>query len=144
MASNAFADIFESERNQSIVISGESGSGKTESTKFALNVLTSLSSAASAKDKMTKSTYISLEDQIQLCNPILESFGNAKTIRNDNSSRFGKLVTLLIGTSRTIEAAQFQSYLLEKSRVTQQTSEERNFHVFYALLKGLSDKEVFS
>jgi myosin heavy subunit len=83
-----------------------------------------------------------LEQQILNCNPILESFGNAKTIRNDNSSRFGKLVTLLIGGSHQIEAAQFQSYLLEKSRVTQQTSDERNYHIFYAMLKGMHDKDL--
>ena len=85
---------------------------------------------------------MSIEDRILNCNPILEAFGNAKTIRNDNSSRFGKYVRILVETrSRKIVGASVSNYLLEKSRVTTQGLGERNYHIFYQLLSGLSKPE---
>ncbi|EGR30141.1 myosin, putative, partial [Ichthyophthirius multifiliis] len=109
---------------------GESGSGKTVNTKHCMYFLTSIS------QKETEQNNVSLEQKIISCNPILESFGNAKTIRNDNSSRFGKYIKLIIDKkTEKIIGAQTQSYLLEKSRITYQSLNERNYHIFYCLLK---------
>ncbi len=99
--------MVEQEKKQAIVISGESGAGKTESTKYCMQLLTSLSHQESH----------SIESKILACNPILEAFGNSKTTRNDNSSRFGKYVQIYFAKDRTIVGANINSYLLEKSRV---------------------------
>jgi myosin heavy subunit len=116
--------------NQSIVVSGESGAGKTESSKIVLRYLTSR--VSESNDLARK-----LLDQ----NPILEAFGNAKTLRNPNSSRFGKFMKLHFKNSADslsfdIAGATIETYLLEKSRVVFQPEGERNFHVFYDLVKG--------
>jgi myosin heavy subunit len=80
-----------------------------------------------------------IEEKIMACNPILESFGNAKTTRNDNSSRFGKYVRIIVNSeSRRIKGAAINNYLLEKSRIVEPGPSERNYHVFYAMLKGAS------
>lgn len=114
--------------NQAIVISGESGAGKTETAKNCMNCITYYCNKYSGKD--TK-----LSEQILKCNPILEAFGNAKTIINDNSSRFGKYIRIDIDTSNNeIKGAKIETYLLEKSRITQLDKNERNFHFFYHLL----------
>ena len=114
--------------NQAIVISGESGAGKTETAKNCMNCITYYCNKFSGKD--TK-----ISEQILKCNPILEAFGNAKTIINDNSSRFGKYIRIDIDTTNNaIKGAQIETYLLEKSRITQLDKNERNFHFFYHLL----------
>nr|CAD7196596.1 unnamed protein product [Timema douglasi] len=115
--------------NQVVVISGESGSGKTESTKLVMQYLAAVN----------KSSSNVITEQILEASPLLESFGNAKTVRNDNSSRFGKYLEVHFKEG-VILGAKVTEYLLEKSRIVTQAPEERNYHVFYEMLKGLSEE----
>ena len=125
----AYTQLIENSKNQAIVISGESGAGKTETTKHAMKFLTTSAFGSKISNEETP-----IEEKILRCNPILEAFGNSKTIRNDNSSRFGKFVRLLINkNSKGINGATITSYLLEKSRLTAPSKGERNFHIFYHL-----------
>lgn len=112
IAAQAYKFLFENEKNQAIVISGESGAGKTENAKYAMKLLTSIASDDQNNDEP------GIEDQILGCNPILEAFGNAKTVRNNNSSRFGKYVRIMVDeNSKRIVGAEIINYLLEKSRI---------------------------
>ncbi len=120
----AFANLQENRRDQTILVSGDSGSGKTESTKFMMQYL-----AAVAHHSHTTHT----EKQVLQCNPVLEAFGNAKTLRNDNSSRFGKYIEIHFDDSFALIGAKIDTYLLERSRVVSQEAGERNFHIFYQL-----------
>merc|ERR1711994_1058213 len=118
-------------KNQSMLITGESGAGKTENTKKVIAYLAQV--AASGKKSAAKK--VSLEDQIVATNPILESYGNAKTSRNDNSSRFGKFIRIHFNAAGKLAGCDIESYLLEKSRITQQQEVERSYHIFYQLLQ---------
>lgn len=102
IAGNAYTSMIDQQKKQAIVISGESGAGKTESTKYCMQLLTSLSHRESHP----------IEAKILACNPVLEAFGNSKTLRNDNSSRFGKYVQIFFDTDNTIAGADINSYLL--------------------------------
>jgi hypothetical protein len=130
IADDAFRDLREWNRAQSIVISGESGAGKTECTKQALQYLAEIAGSAANN----------VEQKILSSNPILEAFGNAKTTRNNNSSRFGKYVEVLFNVRSQICGASIKNYLLEKIRVCNQNQGERNYHIFYQLCAGLDQK----
>ncbi|EAS06250.2 myosin head protein (macronuclear) [Tetrahymena thermophila SB210] len=151
ISASAYESVFKSNINQAIVISGESGAGKTENAKYAMRYLTQLSTKKNNQEEVFQSRKISdpnrirassvstktIEQQILFCNPIMEAFGNAKTARNNNSSRFGKYVSILVEcTTQKILGAQIQKYLLEKSRVTHIANQERNYHIFYHLLSN--------
>lgn len=132
----AFRNMLEMRENQSILVTGESGAGKTENTKKVIQYLAAIAS----KPKSAGSSDVSgdLEQQIIQANPILEAFGNAQTVRNDNSSRFGKFIRIQFNEQGQITGAHIDWFLLEKSRVVKQTSKERNYHIFYQLLAGAS------
>ncbi|KAJ1644397.1 class II myosin [Coemansia asiatica] len=140
IADAAFHDMLHSKENQSILITGESGAGKTENTKKVIQYLT----AIAGDHKNAAATGVSgssLEQQVLSANPILESFGNAQTIRNNNSSRFGKFIRIEFNFAGQIAGANIEWYLLEKPRVTNQSKHERNYHIFYQFIKG-ADKSV--
>eukprot|EP01129_Flabellula_baltica_P014859 TRINITY_DN724_c0_g1_i1.p1 TRINITY_DN724_c0_g1~~TRINITY_DN724_c0_g1_i1.p1 ORF type:complete len:1451 (+),score=398.06 TRINITY_DN724_c0_g1_i1:96-4448(+) len=124
-----YKDLFEDKVNQSILVSGESGAGKTEATKVILQFLAEVAGSESG-----------VEQRILKSNPILEAFGNAKTIRNNNSSRFGKWIEIHFTPMGQICGSKINNYLLEKSRVVHQAPSERNYHIFYQILKG--DKQM--
>merc|ERR1712115_762293 len=126
----AYRNVLTNIKNQSMLITGESGAGKTENTKKVIAYLAQV--AASGKKAAKK---VSLEDQIVATNPILESYGNAKTSRHDNSSRFGKFIRIHFTSSGKLCGCDIESYLLEKSRITQQQEVERSYHIFYQLLQ---------
>lgn len=133
----AFDYMLAQQQNQAICISGESGSGKTESTKRCLEFITQL------KGESRSLTFVPIEQKILSCNPILEAFGNAKTFRNDNSSRFGKYTVLFIERhKKNVRGASIQNYLLEKSRITNLAKEERNYHIFYAMCRFMPAKKL--
>ena len=126
----AYRNMLTNSKNQSMLITGESGAGKTENTKKVIAYLAQV--AATGKKTAGK---VSLEDQIVATNPILESYGNAKTSRNDNSSRFGKFIRIHFNAAGKLSGCDIESYLLEKSRITQQQEVERSYHIFYQLLQ---------
>merc|ERR1711892_1108825 len=126
----AYRNMLQNSKDQSMLITGESGAGKTENTKKVIAYLAMV--ATSGKKSVKKAT---LEDQIVATNPILESYGNAKTSRNDNSSRFGKFIRIHFTTAGKLCSCDIESYLLEKSRITQQQEVERSYHIFYQLLQ---------
>merc|ERR1719414_604328 len=127
----AYRNMLTNTKDQSMLITGESGAGKTENTKKVISYL----AMVAASPKKSASKKVSLEDQIVATNPILESYGNAKTSRNDNSSRFGKFIRIHFTTSGKLCGCDIESYLLEKSRITQQQEVERSYHIFYQLLQ---------
>jgi myosin V len=131
IARAAYTNLLRHGRNQSILISGESGAGKTEATKIMMTYFAVTCGTPTSSITTTTST----ETQVLQSNPILEAFGNARTVRNDNSSRFGKFIELQFDThDHVIVGARIRTYLLEKIRIIQQASNERNFHIFYELL----------
>ncbi|XP_036590056.1 unconventional myosin-IXa [Trichosurus vulpecula] len=132
VADVAYHAMLQRRKNQCIVISGESGSGKTQSTNFLIHHLTALSQKGFASG---------VEQIILGAGPVLEAFGNAKTAHNNNSSRFGKFIQVNYQETGTVRGAYVEKYLLEKSRLVYQEHNERNYHVFYYLLAGASEEE---
>ncbi|XP_010432598.2 PREDICTED: myosin-15-like [Camelina sativa] len=128
--------MIEDSRSQSILVSGESGAGKTETTKLIMQYLTFVGGRAAEDDR-------SVEQQVLESNPLLEAFGNAKTVRNDNSSRFGKFVEIQFDASGRISGAAIRTYLLERSRVVRIADPERNYHCFYQLCASGNDAEKY-
>ena len=134
VADNAYNNMLRDRENQSMLITGESGAGKTENTK---KVIAYFAKVACAPKKPGETEKQGLEDQIIQANPVLEAYGNAKTVRNNNSSRFGKFIRIHFGPNGKIAGADIETYLLEKSRVTfQQPGIERNYHIYYQILSG--------
>ncbi|CAK8680338.1 unnamed protein product [Clavelina lepadiformis] len=134
----AYRSMLQDREDQSILCTGESGAGKTENTKKVIQFLAHV--AASPKGTKAHGAPGELEQQLLQANPILEAFGNAKTVKNDNSSRFGKFIRINFDTSGYISGANIETYLLEKARVHQQAPNERTFHIFYQLLAGANDQ----
>ncbi|XP_055536094.1 unconventional myosin IC isoform X1 [Wyeomyia smithii] len=132
LSDNAYRSLTEENRGQCILISGESGSGKTEASKKVLQFI----AAATGHTNRVEG----VKDKLLQSNPVLEAFGNAKTNRNDNSSRFGKYMDVQFDYAGAPEGGNILNYLLEKSRVVHQSAGERNFHIFYQLLAGADDK----
>lgn len=130
-------------KNQTIVVSGESGAGKTVSAKYIMRYFATRESPDNpgARAKRGPEAMSKTEEQILATNPIMEAFGNAKTTRNDNSSRFGKYIEIMFDDSTNIIGAKIRTYLLERSRLVFQPLKERNYHIFYQLVAGASDKE---
>ncbi|XP_049330371.1 unconventional myosin-Va isoform X2 [Astyanax mexicanus] len=124
VAEEAYKQMARDERNQSIIVSGESGAGKTVSAKYTMRYFATVSGS---------STETSVEEKVLASSPIMEAIGNAKTTRNDNSSRFGKYIEIGFDKNYYIIGANMRTYLLEKSRVVFQANEERNYHIFYQL-----------
>jgi len=135
IAEGAYRNMLTNTKNNAMLITGESGAGKTENTK---KVITYLAMVATGAGKKVEKK-VSLEDQIVATNPILESYGNAKTARNDNSSRFGKFIRIHFTQSGKLAGCDIVAYLLEKSRITEQQSVERSYHIFYQLLMPYGD-----
>ncbi|KAM3925892.1 unconventional myosin-Va isoform 4-T4 [Leptodactylus fuscus] len=129
VAEEAYKQMARDERNQSIIVSGESGAGKTVSAKYAMRYFATVSGSESEAN---------VEEKVLASNPIMEAIGNAKTTRNDNSSRFGKYIEIGFDKRYRIIGAHMRTYLLEKSRVVFQADEERNYHIFYQLCASAS------
>uniref|UniRef100_A0A8D3ARB6 Uncharacterized protein n=1 Tax=Scophthalmus maximus TaxID=52904 RepID=A0A8D3ARB6_SCOMX len=139
ISDNAYQYMLTDRENQSILITGESGAGKTVNTKRVIQYFATIASFGDSSKKeqvAADKTCGTLEDQIIQANPLLEAFGNAKTVRNDNSSRFGKFIRIHFGTKGKLASADIETYLLEKSRVTFQLPAERSYHIFYQIMSN--------
>uniref|UniRef100_A0A3Q1ARQ7 Myosin, heavy chain b n=1 Tax=Amphiprion ocellaris TaxID=80972 RepID=A0A3Q1ARQ7_AMPOC len=137
VSDNAYQNMLTDRENQSVLITGESGAGKTVNTKRVIQYFATIAVAGGDKKEHSSGKMQgTLEDQIISANPLLEAFGNAKTVRNDNSSRFGKFIRIHFGTTGKLASADIETYLLEKSRVTFQLTEERSYHIFYQIMTG--------
>ncbi len=148
VAQAAYASMAREGKNQSIIISGESGAGKTISAKYIMKYFATVCASPDAASCHAdgggggerglggEGRACRVEDRVLAANPILEAFGNAETIRNDNSSRFGKYTRLLFNSKRQMVGASLQTFLLERSRLLSQAEGERNFHIFHQLLSG--------
>ncbi|GAM85619.1 hypothetical protein ANO11243_036260 [Dothideomycetidae sp. 11243] len=136
VADEAFRNLVEEGTNQSILVTGESGAGKTENTKKVIQYLASVANSETPRVKASAKQISNLSEQILRANPILEAFGNAQTVRNHNSSRFGKFIRIEFTRTGQIAGAFIDWYLLEKSRVVKVNEKERNYHIFYQLLQG--------
>lgn len=143
IAEEAFMDMIRDNKNQTVVVSGESGAGKTVSAKYIMRYFATRESPDNpgTRSKRGHETMSETEEQILATNPIMEAFGNAKTTRNDNSSRFGKYIEIMFDDKTNIIGAKIRTYLLERSRLVFQPLKERNYHIFYQLVAGASDKE---
>ncbi|XP_076739716.1 myosin-4-like [Maylandia zebra] len=133
LSDNAYQFMLTDRENQSILITGESGAGKTVNTKRVIQYFATIAVSSDKKKEAINKMKGTLEDQIIQANPLLEAFGNAKTVRNDNSSRFGKFIRIHFGATGKLASADIETYLLEKSRVTFQLRAERSYHIFYQL-----------
>ncbi|XP_068914321.1 myosin heavy chain, muscle isoform X37 [Tenebrio molitor] len=134
ISDGAYVNMLTNHENQSMLITGESGAGKTENTKKVIAYFATV--GASSKKTEEQSKKGNLEDQVVQTNPVLEAFGNAKTVRNDNSSRFGKFIRIHFGPTGKLAGADIETYLLEKARVISQQSLERSYHIFYQIMSG--------
>lgn len=144
IAEDAYRCMKEDGENQTIVVSGESGAGKTVSAKYIMRYFATVEEDSELQSNIGtehKSDMSDVEKQILATNPIMEAFGNAKTTRNDNSSRFGKYLEILFDKETSIIGARIRTYLLERSRLVFQPSTERNYHIFYQMLAGMSSSE---
>ena len=135
IADEAFKLMKKNQTSQSIIVSGESGAGKTVSAKYIMRYF------ANVNNEKNSYETTEIEKQILATNPIMEAFGNAKTIRNDNSSRFGKYLRICFDEKYVICGAEIKTYLLERSRLVLQSEGERNYHIFYQMINGLSDEQ---
>ncbi|KAK3852426.1 hypothetical protein Pcinc_040988 [Petrolisthes cinctipes] len=133
ISDGAYMDMLQLGENQSMLITGESGAGKTENTKKVLSYFANVG-ASTGKKKEGEKAKPNLEDQIVQTNPVLEAFGNAKTTRNDNSSRFGKFIRIHFQPNGKLSGADIEVYLLEKARVISQQPLERSYHIFYEMM----------
>ncbi|KGL93480.1 Myosin-3 [Charadrius vociferus] len=139
ISDNAYQFMLTDRENQSILITGESGAGKTVNTKRVIQYFATIAASGDKKKEEQQPTgkmQGTLEDQIISANPLLEAFGNAKTVRNDNSSRFGKFIRIHFGATGKLASADIETYLLEKSRVTFQLKAERSYHIFYQIMSN--------
>lgn len=136
-------DMLRDNNNQTIVVSGESGAGKTVSAKYIMRYFATRESPEQPgkRTKGRSDAMSETEEQILATNPIMEAFGNAKTTRNDNSSRFGKYIEIMFDKQQEIVGAKIRTYLLERSRLVFQPLKERNYHIFYQLIAGATDSE---
>nr|XP_022917249.1 myosin heavy chain, muscle isoform X18 [Onthophagus taurus] len=134
ISDGAYVAMLTNHQNQSMLITGESGAGKTENTKKVIAYFATV--GASTKKDQQPSGKGTLEDQVVQTNPVLEAFGNAKTVRNDNSSRFGKFIRIHFGPTGKLAGADIETYLLEKARVISQQPLERSYHIFYQMMSG--------
>merc|ERR1711962_1168872 len=142
---NAYQNMLIDHDNQSMLITGESGAGKTENTKKVIQYIAKV--AGVEKDEKAQASAAgaltgTLDEQIVSANPLLEAFGNAKTTRNNNSSRFGKFIRCHFGATGKLAGCDIEGYLLEKNRVTHQGSQERNYHIFYQILYAATDEDI--
>ncbi|XP_042857274.1 myosin heavy chain, muscle-like [Penaeus japonicus] len=131
ISDGAYMDMLQSAVNQSMLITGESGAGKTENTKKVLSYFANVGATTKKKEGESKPN---LEDQIVQTNPPLEAYGNAKTTRNDNSSRFGKFIRIHFAPNGKLSGGDIEVYLLEKARVISQQAAERGYHIFYQMM----------
>jgi myosin protein heavy chain len=144
IADQAYRNMLQDREDQSILCTGESGAGKTENTKKVIQYLAFVAASLKSQKQNTANVLANmqardlnlgeLEQQLLQANPILEAFGNAKTVKNDNSSRFGKFIRINFDTSGYISGANIETYLLEKSRAVRQAADERAFHIFYEMV----------
>lgn len=141
IAEEAFDDMLRNNKNQTIVVSGESGAGKTVSAKYIMRFFATREppDQPGARPRGRVDTMSETEERILATNPVMEAFGNAKTTRNDNSSRFGKYIEIMFNEHTEITGARIRTYLLERSRLVFQPLKERNYHIFYQLVAGATD-----
>ncbi|XP_063318219.1 unconventional myosin-X [Pelmatolapia mariae] len=138
IANECYRSLWKRLQNQCVLISGESGAGKTESTKLILKFLSAMSQHSLEVSSRDKTSHV--EEALLKSSPIMEAFGNAKTVYNNNSSRFGKFVQLHFSQKGNIQGGKIVDYLLEKNRVVRQNPGERNYHIFYAILAGTNNQ----